>query len=160
MGNATASPATLKVSAATAPSKDQIIQEISSNAISGNTYTEYLSEYTATTEGVYYFGFGNVTPPVAVNAALRLDNIRFEKGVLAVDYSVKQKISVYPNPVKTVLTVKSPVKIDRIEVYSMDGRMVLKVADSNEIDFSQLPKGAYLLKIFTQEGVQMQKVLK
>lgn len=160
MGSASASPATLKVSVADTPEKDAITQELSSNQISGNTYTEYTSTFTASAEGVYYFGFGNVTPPVENNSALRLDNIRFSKTDLAVSDVSKNEIKVYPNPVKDLLKISSAEKIEKAEVYSMEGKLLKSVLNANIIDFSQNPKGVYLLKIQTKSGVSTQKIIK
>ncbi len=160
MGSANASPATLKVSVASAPVKESITQELSSNAISGNTYVEYTSEFTATEEGVYYFGFGNVTAPVVENASLRIDNVRFNKINLAVSDVSKNQIKIFPNPVKDELTIQSSEKILKLEVYSADGKLLVTTLNTNKIDFSKNPKGLYLIKIYTKLGVETQKVIK
>lgn len=160
MGSETASPASLKVSVATAPEKESIIQELSSNNISGNTYTEYTSAFTATEDGVYYFGFGNVTAAVPNNSSLRIDNIRFTKGNLAVSDASKNTVSIYPNPVKDQLNIKSSEKIQKLEVYTIDGKLIQTSDNTDKIDFSKNEKGLYLLKIYTKSGVQMQKILK
>lgn len=160
MGSANASPATLKVSVASAPVKESITQELSSNAISGNTYVEYTSEFTATQEGVYYFGFGNVTAPVAENSALRIDNVRFNKINLAVSDVSKTQIKLFPNPVKDQLNIQSSEKIQKLEVYSTDGKLLSTILNTDKIDFSKNPKGLYLIKIYTKSGVETQKVIK
>lgn len=160
MGSANASPATLKVSVATSPVKESITQELSSNSISGNTYVEYTSEFTATAEGVYYFGFGNVTAPVAENGALRIDNVRFNKINLSVSDVSKNQIKIFPNPVKDQLTVQSSEKILKVEVYTIDGKLLVTTLNTDKIDFSQNPKGLYLIKIYTKSGVENQKVIK
>lgn len=160
MGSDEASPATLKLSVANAPEKEAITQELSSNQINGSTYVEYSSTFTADADGVYYFGFGNVTAPVAINSALRIDNIRFAKGDLAVSNVSKNQIKVYPNPVRDILQLESAEKILKAEVYSIDGQLLKTTVESNKIDFSPYSKGLYLIKIFTKAGVQTQKIIK
>lgn len=160
MGSETASPATLKVSVANAPEKEAITQEISSNQISGNTYTEYTAKFTAPSTAVYYFGFGNVTAPVVNNAALRIDNIRFTKSNLAVSDIAKPKIQVYPNPVKDILNIETTEKIDIIEVYNAEGRLVNVATQTKTVDFSKNEKGIYIVKIHTKAGVETQKIIK
>lgn len=160
MGSETASPATLKVSVASQPEKEAITQELSSTQISGNTYAEYISTFTADTEGVYYFGFGNVTPPVANNAALRIDNIRFAKSDLAVSNVSKNQLKVYPNPVKDILHLESTEKIEKTEVYSVDGKLLKTTSENNKVDFSQYGKGLYIIKMYTKSGVHTQKIIK
>lgn len=160
MGSETASPATLKVSVANAPDKDAITEEISSNQISGTTYVEYTSTFTSAAEGAYYFGFGNVTPAVANNAALRIDNVRFSNANLGVSDVAKTKIKVFPNPVKDILNLESSEKIEKVEVYNMEGRLLKSLRETKMIDFSQMSKGIYIIKIYTKTGVQTQKIIK
>lgn len=160
MGSATASPATLKVSVATAPNKDAITAELSSNQISGNTYTEYTSTFTAPAEGVYYFGFGNVTAPVANNSSLRIDNIHFNKINLGVSNVDKNQIKVYPNPVKDILHLESSENIYKAEVYTIDGKLISTTLNVNTLNFSKISKGIYIVKIYTKSGVQTQKIIK
>lgn len=160
MGSATASPATLKVSVADAPYKEAIVQELSSNAVSGNTYVEYTSTFTASAEAVYYFGFGNVTAPVTVNSSLRIDNIRFTKNNLAVSDVSANSIQIFPNPVKDFLTIKSPEKILKSELYSIDGKLLQTFTDNEMLNFSSYGKGIYLIKVHTKSGIKTQKIIK
>lgn len=160
MSTATATPATLKVSAATAPNKESNVLELSSKSISGGSYTEHSAAFTPSQSGVYYFGFGNVTSAVANNASLRLDNVRISKTALATVENVKQKVSVYPNPVQDILHVKAESKIDKVEIYSIDGRMLKAIENSQSIDFSKYPKGTYIVKVFTEKGNTAHKVIK
>ena len=160
MSIATATPATLKISVASAPNKESNIQELSSNSISGGNYVEYTSTFTAPESKVYYFGFGNVTPIVAVNAALRVDNVRITKTNLGVQNNSTSKMKVYPNPVKDILNIQSDEKIERTEIYSLDGKLIKSVSKSAQIDFSHLSKGVYLLKIHTKSGVRTEKIIK
>ena len=160
MSTATATPATLKVSAASAPNKESNIQELSSNTISGGNYVEYTSTFTAPESKIYYFGFGNVTPVVAVNASLRLDNVRITKTNLAVQNASAYTMKVYPNPVKDILYIQSGEKIDKTEVYSVDGKLIKTISNSDKVDFSNVVKGIYILKIYTKSGVKTEKIIK
>ena len=59
------------------------------------------------------------------------------------------EILVYPNPVKTVLNVKSSIpSLDKIQIYNVNG---VKVYESpllnNEVNFSGFPDGIYLIKV-------------
>lgn len=156
----TATPATLKVSAASAPNKESIFQELSSNTVSGGDYVEYTSTFTAPESKVYYFGFGNVTPIVSVNASLRLDNISINKSNLGTNNISTSKVKVYPNPVKDILSIKSDEKIDKTEVYSMDGKLIKTNLNTDKVDFSNLSKGIYILKMHTKSGVKSEKIIK
>jgi len=161
IGNESAEPATLKVAIASAQNKDSIIQNLSTQTVSQQTYTEHTVSYTATADQVYYFGFGNTTAQVTTTTALRLDNISFSKSNLAVSDVNKTNIKVYPNPVVDQLNIKTDEIIKSVQVYSLDGKL-LKTINGNitTVDFKNYPKGSYLVKIETNKSTTSQKVIK
>ena len=55
-------------------------------------------------------------------------------------------ISIYPNPVKNTLTINGLVVKDII-IYSVLGKVVLKMSNQNSIDVSSLSKGVYFIKV-------------
>jgi hypothetical protein len=59
----------------------------------------------------------------------------------------KNTISVYPNPVKDVLTISSNYTIEEITVYNIQGQLVLESNNTNQIITSSLPIGQYLIKV-------------
>lgn len=161
IGNESAEPATLKVAVASAPDKNNIIQNLSTQTISTQTYTEHIVSYTATADQVYYIGFGNTTPKVTTTTALRLDNVSFTKSNLAVVDINKTNIKTYPNPVVDVLNIKTNETIKTVEIYATDGKLIKKIEGNNsKIDFRNYPKGAYLVKIETDKSITSQKVIK
>lgn len=155
-----AEPATLKITAATAPNKNANFEELDSNSISGGDYEEYSSEFTASESGVYYFGFGNVTPIVSETASLRLDNFRFTMGSLSINDETASKISVFPNPVKEILIINSEDVINDIEIYNVNGKLIETISDVKGIDFTSYPKGIYFVKLITFDGSVVKKIVK
>lgn len=162
MSTAAASPGTLKVSVASAPEKTAHLQDLSTQFVTGNAYTKYTSLFSANTEGIYYFAFGNVTTPVANPGSLRLDNISFTSSILATtEYNNLSEVKTYPNPVKDILTISGSGKIQKTEIYAMDGKLVkTQTGIVNSIDFSPMPKGIYLVKIYTEKGIVTKKIIK
>lgn len=160
LGSETADPASLKITAANAPNKESNILDLNLHSIEGGDYIEYTSEFTATNAGVYYFGFGNITPIVSESAALRLDNIRFELKPLSVEDNLDSVISVFPNPVVTHLKINSKEPISDVILYTINGKLISTFSDTDEIDFSPYPKGLYLVKIITASGVSVKKIIK
>ena len=63
----------------------------------------------------------------------------------------KSTISIYPNPAKDVVFVKSEKQITKIELYDFSGKK-LKESTSKEINISSLPRGNYFIKITDKEG--------
>ena len=160
MGLETADPAILKIAAATEPNKDANFLELDSQTVEGGDYIEYNAQFTANETGVYYFGFGNVTPIVSESAALRLDNIQFTLEPLSVNDYEKSGIRIFPNPVKDVLTIESENTIEGFQLYTINGKLIASYSHISQIDFSSVPKGVYLLKIKTAFETEVKKIIK
>ncbi len=60
-------------------------------------------------------------------------------------------INVYPNPVKDVVYIQSPVKI-KWTLRTIDGRLVMGSAATTSISMKELPQGLYMLEIWDQDN--------
>ena len=78
------------------------------------------------------------------------------------DNVLAASIKLYPNPVKRVLNLNSPIKIiTKVEIYSVIGNLVKSTTKNlNEINVEDLSSGLYLIKIFTLEGSVSKKLIK
>lgn len=73
----------------------------------------------------------------------------------------KSTFSIYPNPVKDVLSIQSKEKIVKAEIYDAAGRVLKAVSViDNSINVSELPKGNYLIKLSTKDKTMTQKFIK
>lgn len=75
----------------------------------------------------------------------------------------RDKLSVYPNPVGTVLNIKSGTRISRVSVLTLLGQEIpLRSSDSSfsQIDVTALAKGTYLLRITTEAGTEVSRFIK
>ena len=81
-------------------------------------------------------------------------------GTLATDdlSNIKNNISIYPNPAKDVVFVKSETPITKIELYDFSGKKI-KESASKEMNISSLERGNYLVKITDKEGNTQTKSL-
>ncbi|MFK8039215.1 MAG: T9SS type A sorting domain-containing protein [Crocinitomicaceae bacterium] len=70
------------------------------------------------------------------------------------------KLSIYPNPVNSLLTVETSGNIRAIEIVNILGKVIAVHMNNNIIDVSELPKGIYLLKIQTTEYESIVKMIK
>ena len=105
-----------------------------------------------------------VDDPIAAS-----NNSYWEKDALAV-YSLDCALSlevfetlqavIYPNPVRDILTIESKENIASIEVYSMLGELIASEMGVSQIDFSSYAKGVYFLRIDTENGSVIQKIMK
>jgi uncharacterized repeat protein (TIGR01451 family) len=83
--------------------------------------------------------------------------------VLDVETFTNDDISVYPNPTDGMVTIKADGLVNEIEMYDIQGRLLHSVAVNAEtavIDFHSRAAGTYLIKVITDEGIAVQKVLR
>lgn len=64
----------------------------------------------------------------------------------------QDKLSIYPNPVNSTLTVEATKAVTRIDIYDMLGKKILS-DKRHELDVSSLPSGIYVLEAITEGTV-------
>jgi len=83
--------------------------------------------------------------------------------VLGVNDFDLSKLKYYPNPVNNLLTITYTDAITNVEVFDLNGRMVITRNFDNQtvqLDFSSLSAGTYMLNIKTKENSQFVKIVK
>ncbi|PIF43601.1 putative secreted protein (Por secretion system target) [Chryseobacterium sp. 52] len=71
-----------------------------------------------------------------------------------------KQVSIYPNPTKGEINIKTDKKVKTVSVSDMSGRTVMKT-DSGKTDLSSLPKGIYMIKAEFNDGTSAtEKVIK
>lgn len=76
---------------------------------------------------------------------------------LAVDPFLAVPISVYPNPTSGILVIETDA-LQKVEIYTTSG-ILIETTDKNQINLSQYSKGIYLVKITTDKGIALKKVI-
>ncbi|WP_244926046.1 S8/S53 family peptidase [Epilithonimonas arachidiradicis] len=71
----------------------------------------------------------------------------------------KTNIKFYPNPAKDFINITSDKTLKSVEIYDILGRLI-KTDVSNKVNITQLSKGNYLLKIKTDSGEIVEKLIK
>jgi hypothetical protein len=61
--------------------------------------------------------------------------------------SAVPEIALYPNPAAELLHIDAPLKLN-VQVFSIDGKLVIEQAHATDINVSQLADGVYLIKLF------------
>jgi hypothetical protein len=70
-------------------------------------------------------------------------------------------IKIYPNPVKELLVIESPITLQRVSIYSILGSKLIEVLENlTEISMAGLPNGILLVEITTEKGTVLEKVVK
>lgn len=85
-----------------------------------------------------------------------------EHEILSVPESNVGQIKIYPNPVSNVLTIKSEIDIiDKVEIYSVFGKKIKTINSYFEnINTEDLSNGIYLLRINSEKGTTIKKLIK
>ncbi len=79
-----------------------------------------------------------------------------EVGINTVDGT--NAINVYPNPTSGLLNIDAE-GLTAIEVYDINGRVVATYGAENKINITSLPAGAYTLRIQTQQGNHIRRII-
>jgi len=70
-------------------------------------------------------------------------------------------INVYPNPTTSKITINSDFDLKSIQVYDVQGRILETLIGTNKnLDISDKANGVYFLKITTNKGSKIEKVIK
>lgn len=104
--------------------------------------------------GEYIVGWVNGPPMYAEGWILYLDDL-----FLGTEKTTFETISAYPNPVQGMLNINSK-NVESIDVYTLTGQKVKSNKNSNQIDFSELSQGLYLVKISADNQTQTLKIVK
>ncbi len=71
----------------------------------------------------------------------------------------KPTLKIYPNPLNNKLNIQTKDQFQKAEIYTINGQL-LKTSLLKEIDVSELSKGNYIIKIKTDKGLQIEKMIK
>lgn len=81
----------------------------------------------------------------------------------AFKFDLDSSVTLYPNPSKEVVTITADTAIMSVQLYDVQGRL-LQVKVSNEantqLDISAQPTGLYFVKITTEKGSKVEKLVK
>ena len=79
----------------------------------------------------------------------------------SIENIVASQVSIFPNPAKHEIFIKSEFQIEKVEIYSLAGRLMISENNFNEkISISDLPQGVYLLKVYSDKGLTISKIVK
>jgi hypothetical protein len=82
------------------------------------------------------------------------------------DQGVSGIYNIYPNPTPGRFTLQGEnmnLEETTLEIYDLNGRLVLKSSEmrnkKQEFDLSTMPKGIYVVKLFSLEGLVSKKLI-
>ena len=78
-----------------------------------------------------------------------------------IDDVVANQLKIFPNPAKEEIFIKADLQIEKVEIYSLTGALLILESNFNEKLFvSDLSEGVYLLKVHTDKGLAVSKIVK
>ncbi len=105
-----------------------------------------------------------VSPWVAVGTLGCSTNVYNYLNTLSNDSFINNdanKLTLFPNPSKNIIQLKSNSKIDKISVYDSLGKVILiQPQNNNEINVENISKGVYLIEVFTENKKYYRKFIK
>jgi len=85
-----------------------------------------------------------------------------EGSTLNLDHNTLSNLTVYPNPVSTILQISSHTTIVKVEIYNSLGQRVKvnRMLINNQLDVSRLNPGIYVINIFSGDSISSMKFIK
>ncbi len=111
------------------------------------------------------FRFVMASDPSVNQEGVVLDDLKITGTAGVIDERISNAIMLYPNPAKNTIHLKwdDEVNVSGIEIMSLDGKQLTISRPENVsqyiIDISHLPTGMYLVKISTDKGSGMKKLI-
>jgi len=117
---------------------------------------DYNTQYTWSISPVNCFG-------QSTGCQTRTFTTEQDPGLSVAEYEDKA-LSVFPNPVKDVLTIQTDLAIESIEIFNILGKQVKFIAgdsiSNNRVDMASLQDGVYFLNITAEGKKQTIKIIK
>ncbi len=114
-------------------------------------------------DGISFFDSVNITIDYALtqpeqitliaNNECNSDTITLDIMVLGTNNILANELNVWPNPARKIINVECNSTIDKIEIFSLDGRALKLYEFQKRLDISGLKSGFYILKATTKDGV-------
>lgn len=74
----------------------------------------------------------------------------------------KENINIYPNPINDLVSIQFKGEIQQIDLIDLNGRLIKEFINisKNEVKLSELKKGMYIMKVYTDKGIYTERILK
>jgi hypothetical protein len=154
------------------PDDYMLLVSTTDNQISSFTDTIYTVigenfEFTTRQVSLSANGYNNQTVYVAfVNNTedgfiLYLDDIHAwkEDPVGVNEIAADIQVNVFPNPTSDIVTVATSAQLIQIELLSLNGDLMMS-AKKTSLDLSNYPVGVYFLKVVTEDGIVVKRIIK
>ena len=114
--------------------------------------SQYLGEERVIVKFFFISGYGN---------NIFVDNIDICDSPSSIEDVENGILSIFPNPVKDVLTINYDKAISQIDVYDVNGKLVKTFTTvGSTVNVGDLSSGVYMLNLQTEDGLVVKKIVK
>ncbi|TXF77489.1 T9SS type A sorting domain-containing protein [Chryseobacterium sp.] len=88
---------------------------------------------------------------------------KIDENAMAVSEASYKSFKIYPNPVSETLFVESKTKMQQLEIFSTEGKLIKTIQDNTDrfnINVSSLPVGLYYIKIMSDKSAETFRFIK
>jgi hypothetical protein len=115
-----------------------------------------------------YDGHSNLVTSIGnVFSTLNIKNfsvtvVEVANNSLGINKNEKEKITIYPNPVKDILSFQTNSQIQKVSIFNSLGSIVFstKELNSNFVNISNLESGVYFVEVQADKGSEIIKIIK
>ncbi|AQS93049.1 hypothetical protein BXQ17_02705 [Polaribacter sp. BM10] len=141
---------------------DLTYQIINGSLINGDIFTGNMTRVPGETIGTYAIQKGSLF--ISNNY-----QENFTEGVFTISSTagldsnfIDKNIVIYPNPVEDILSLKvnNNIKINEFSIYNIQGKVLKNNLKKQRINISNMPAGIYFIKINTDKGSGIKKIIK
>ena len=156
---------------------------LSGGPFSDNSSTEHTFTFAPTTTGCYHlevydeygdginsgYGAGYFKLMAEDGTQIFRDNGKFgSQATYMIDVTtltgiedITDETTVYPNPATDVIKINTPENIQRVEIFNLQGQLVkVETGEVTSVSVKDLANGLYTLKLTTDNGTSMHKIIK
>ncbi len=85
-----------------------------------------------------------------------------DNNTLGVDDEIlSQGLNMYPNPVTNILTIDSKLSLEKVEIFNILGQKEIEIKSGfKSIQLNDLTRGFYIIKIYSEKGTTIRKLIK
>jgi len=102
-----------------------------------------------------YYLFSNITANHSIVVTFKVENTGIEEN------PINNKLTLFPNPTQSEIFIQTNLKINKVEVYAITGSLITSENNFNgKLSVANLTTGIYLVKVYTDEGIAVKKIVK
>ncbi|WP_299674665.1 T9SS type A sorting domain-containing protein [uncultured Dokdonia sp.] len=94
------------------------------------------------------------------NTEICTQNLIIEEVLSVQDVSIESVVSIYPNPATDFIQIASEIALINVEVYNINGQLVLTSNPVAEINISKLSSGVYFVTLYSETSFITKKLIK